>query len=866
MKRILACFLSVVLLLSMAVTGVSAVGNVRRGGDYNGDMILNTSDVRNVLLHVLRRTSGSLAEDVFKASDYNGDGVLDTSDAKYILQRVITPDANLPVEIDLLVPSADSWLSPVQTTSGTPSVVSVTEASTGLNFTNVGGTWPYAAYIYDQKILLPASATIEYDLTVNCNATSINFYLNGSTPDLEGDKIMDDVGGRHYFKLNSYISSTNIDAGSGDLTKGTYKGSVRISDIELPEACRGNDLLWVSGLKVYAVGSNNTAVTIRTLKVTGFADPLPTAEPSDPYEAIRPSLINTAETEGLSTLTGMELYDNGARSTAATLTSGRDHKKIYNTTLYRRIVNYTDGYQMDVPFDWVEDYSLAALRTQYENEHYTLSVSYEKKNPYGNTADGWNTYLTEWVNRFISSSSFLSANNLSYTRTPTNSSTIVPGYSVLQYDIVINDNSAIDKPYYSIAIVRPATEYVKFHLFVLKSDAPTATVMERLLRSFKAVTPTGTAVNSQGQYTPTLPTTWNAETKAYYNKLLTQNTTDWGFFSASMVPRGDSTYSSQNSTISKEYNRISSAIGQDYGIMPTYTHLSYYGTFNKFPTDMANTYAGGNGFNGKPVLQFTYQFTDNNNSDLYAKTPMFDVLRGKYDAQFRTLAKSIKSYGKPVLFRVNNEMNTDWTSYSGIVTLLDPDIFAMTWERLYTIFEEEGVNNCIWIFNPVATTTPYCSWGENLCYMPDKDTVHILGLTDYEMGNGTSLTSFRVKYSSLYSKNNPYFANMPWVISEFAAGAGGEQVFDWDIDQWVATTKGRNGDKQVAWINDMFNCLNNRDSTLNAFCKNIKGAVWFSVNDSTKINGTKYVLNYLALDEDRTEALEAFKNGLAAAQ
>src|SRR5699024_10897811 len=128
--------------------------------------------------------------------------------------------------------------------------------------------------------------------------------------------------------------------------------------------------------------------------------------------------------------------------------------------------------------------------------------------------------------------------------------------------------------------------------------------------------------------------------------------------------------------------------GLDYNldILPTYSAIGWYGTPSYFPLDMANEFAGGNGVNGKHVLQFTYQFTDSNNWNLGGYHPNFDILRGKYDDQFRRLAQDIKAYGKPVLFRLNNEMNTDWTSYSGICALLDPDIFRMTWERLYNIF------------------------------------------------------------------------------------------------------------------------------------------------------------------------------------
>ncbi len=865
MKKLLACLLSAILVFSMAATSitlpVSAEGFALRAGDVDSDHSITTADARDTLSYTLSLVSLDANEKI--AADYDFNGVVNTSDARMILQSTVSEDPNVLKSFDLLGTSAEEWLSPVQTTSGVPSIVSVSEGSVmGKVFTNVGGTWPYAAYAYEQKLLVPDDAYIEYDLTVGSSATSINFYVGGSTPDMEGDKYMDDVAGRQYFKLNSYISSTKIDPGSGDLLSGTYRGKVMVGDLDLPDNCRIDGMVWISGLKVYAVGNNASTVTIRKLTVTGYRDPLLIPQATDPLEKVRPSLVNDAETEGLTTLTGLEMYVNGVRTADSTIGTTTDNKKIYNTNLYRRVVNYTDGYQMDIPFDWQEDYSLAELRTRYESEHYALTVSYETKSPYGNTASGWNTYLTEWLNRYIADSSFLSANNLAYARNPVTSTTLVSGFEVLLYDILIKDNANIDLPYYSIAIVRKANVYNRFYLFVLKSDAPTYTVMEKLLRSFKTVAQSGTPVNTQGEYKLTMPTNWSTETKSYFNKLQTQNSTDWGFFSASMVSKSDSSYSSQGNKIKSEYNRISAAINYDYEIMPTYTHLLYGSNYNQFPTDHANTYAGGNGFNGKPVLQFTYQFTSSNNTNLAGATPMYDIMRGKHDAQFRKLAKDIKAYGKPVLFRLNNEMNTDWTSYCGMVTLLDPDIFIATWERLYTIFAEEGVNNCIWIFNPLGTTTPYSGWGEELCYMPDPSMVHIYGLTNYEMGNESTLKSFRTMYTNTYNKSDKYFGNRPWVISEFGAGAGGAKKYDWGVDGWIDTTLGRNGAQQTAWVNSMFDCFKNRDLPENAFCDNIKGAVWFSVNDYTKINSTNYITNYFELDSSRSATLNAFRNGL----
>lgn len=298
----------------------------------------------------------------------------------------------------------------------------------------------------------------------------------------------------------------------------------------------------------------------------------------------------------------------------------------------------------------------------------------------------------------------------------------------------------------------------------------------------------------------------------------------------------------------------------------TYLHIGWGdGNFtkNSLDLDFINSQAGGNGFNGKPVLELTYQFTTTNNV-LGGYTPMYDICRGRLDAQFRELAGDIKSYGKPILFRLNNEMNTDWTSYCGMQTMNDPDIFISTWRRMYDIFVEEGVDNCIWIWNPIATSCPYSNWGDSLNYFPGSDYVQMLGLTYYQMNNTDYMASFKEMYQELYAKNTPYFDNYPAIIGEFGCAAGGDVVFDWGINDWKAV---ENIDKrrqdQAKWITEMFDCLINNQKSGYEFCKNIKAASWFSCNDYVNINGEQRISNYLKLDSGVPLAIQAFREGYA---
>ncbi len=872
MKKQLSVLLTVALLIGMfSVAGFTFATAAYTLGDLNGDGAVTTYDARLLLSYLVADISMTPSQKT--AADVNKDAAVNTSDIKAILNIVMTTDFGVLQQADLLAPSQDDWNNPIQTASGYHCTVKQAEsAAGGYTFVNVTETderpgyqtginphtWPYTAYAYENKLLLPPSATIEYDLTVVSVAASIRLYLGGDRPPFDENSYP------AYVVLNSYISS-NLDYGSGDLKSGTYKGTISVESLinsgNIAADCLVDGNLWVSGIMLYVVGHNGEEVTVRSLSVDkAYVSGADIAVSSDPLESIRTGLVSASETADLPTLTGLELYQNGQRTAASSMTGSADNKKIYHTENFNRVMNYADGYKIDIPHDWVPDYSLSALRSRYSSDTCVLTVSKEEENPYSN----WDTYMNEWLIPYISNESFLSENYMRYLREPIYSEYILSGYTVMTYDIAIDWQGQIEMPYYSIAIIRKFYTYDTFYLMVLKSAVPTDGMIDRLIRSFEEITVKGTAVNSQGQYEKTIPHYWSEETKAYYNKLCTQDSTDWGFFSYSMVANNDSLYGSQYDKIVSEQNRIEAAIGQSYDILPTYTHLAYGNYLNKFPLDMAEELAGGNGFNGKPVLQYTYQYTMTNNTNLSGPTPIFNVLRGDYDAHFREMAQDIKTYGKPVLFRLNNEMNTDWTSYCGLVSLLDPDIFIMGWQHLYDIFVEEGVDNCIWIFNPFTPTTPYSSWGETLCYMPGSDYVQILGLTNYEMGNETPMASFKEEYTEVYTKSKDYFIHYPWVISEFACGAGGEKYFNWTYETWQNSTLGRYRQYQANYINGMFNCLNNRHLSSNAFCKNIKAAVWFNCNDVQVIGGAECIVNYLELDESSTVSLNAFKNGLAA--
>lgn len=591
------------------------------------------------------------------------------------------------------------------------------------------------------------------------------------------------------------------------------------------------------------------------------------AESSDVSEVKEPdanaSLIWSADyaDSGIGLNSAEDVYDaryyfDGVRTDEyAKSPADGDAKYVFAGKDGARIVNHADGYLLSFPGNAVDvDFSISDYRTKYSNGASVLTVTKEDQNPYGNTEAGWETYRTEWLTYYLDNANFYTENKINRTSAVKTYTDLLEGYEVTIYNLFIRLSAKIEMPYYNIAIIKKEGEYVEFFLLVMKSTEQSDDAFFEIVSSFREIESQGRAKNAIGAYELKIPENWSAETRAYYEKLMNQTTVDWGAFHQG------------NSAEYVNWLWGEEAMDHTPEIYMTYLHLAYYDTELYFDVasdrtgsvkDRAAAHAGGNGFNGKPVLNLTYQFT--RNKDAAGETPMFDILRGKCDEHFRKLARAIKEYEKPVLFRLNNEMNSTWTSYAGLFTLLDPDIFIMTWQRMYDIFQEEGVDNCIWIFNPVAVTCPYSDWSEDLNYFPGVDYVQMYGVTNYEMNNGYTPESFKARYTYVYNKSTPYFDNYPWIIGEFACGAGGETEYDWGIHDYVAKDLGRNIEKQTLWVNEMFDCLENNQAPEHAFCKNIKAAVWFSANDYVYVNGKDCITNYLHLDERTMPTIQAFK-------
>lgn len=557
------------------------------------------------------------------------------------------------------------------------------------------------------------------------------------------------------------------------------------------------------------------------------------------------------------------VLDNSIRE--GSVTEADDPKYIFYNNDKLRFVNRSDGYALNLKTNTtvVGDFKIAKYRSKIYNRDFTLTVSKENVLP---AAYRWDTYRDEWLIRYISNPEYLSDNNLKYSHDVIyENKELLDGFSVSIYSIQILDPGLIRKSYYNIAIIRDLSTFELFggdqsrcfYQAILKSTSDMYNDFIDMVKSFTKIESLGTASNQLNDLPLVYNENWNDETNKYFTRLATQQRTDWGIYTYNINKPGE---------MIDTMKRFEGVMDYTFDITPTYAHLN-----EAFAIDGARSTSGGNGFNGKKVIQFSYQFTTNNNNvsvnnKTECETPMFDILRGPISDERRTwsegdtrdrimwkfvsLAKRLKEYNEPVLFRLNNEMNSDWTSYCGLMTLNDPDIFIATWRRLYNIFEEEGVQNCIWIFNPIGTTIPYCNWGEDMSYFPGVNYVQALGLTEYEDNNSNNVNTytFRNDYTRYYEKNKVSWSAYPWIISEFACGAGGN----------YSGERYRNEKSQSNYVKGMFADFNDREN--NPYLQNIKGAVWFSANDYV---GSKVSNQYELVIEELPNTISAFKEGLA---
>ena len=505
------------------------------------------------------------------------------------------------------------------------------------------------------------------------------------------------------------------------------------------------------------------------------------------------------------TVTSETVWVDGALGELPPEVREHDVKVVYETEDSQVFGDYAAGYAVRLPANLTPDISLSPKYVSFNSPDARVVISKE-------WAVGEETpdYLAYYFYRFLLSEDYRAANDIEL-----QDRQVTEDYEILS--VRLNDYSGAFDTYTYLDFKTGTRNF--YHVMVKSASgyAQADSLIQGVLDSFTYFRPEGTARYTT-DYGPELPDDWSDETRALYDRIDTSDSVLWGIFVKNVTTHG----------IEDEIPAIEDKLDYKFNII-----LAYTGLDGGFPTEFMERC-----YNEGRIVEMTLQTTESNNLDLFGPSPWLELYRTGDDARIRDFARAAKSFGKPFLFRLNNEMNSDWVSYGGVTNMLDPEIFIANWRTVYRIFEEEGVDNAIWIFNPNDRDAPPNGWNCQAAYYPGNAYVQMLGVTGYNNGTyyqelwGENWREFKEIYDKIQADSGELFGRFPWIITEFASSSVG-------------------GDK-AGWIDSMFENLPDYP--------NIKAAVWFSYADYDVNDGTTPSRPYWLDETDETVA--AFKRGL----
>ena len=433
-------------------------------------------------------------------------------------------------------------------------------------------------------------------------------------------------------------------------------------------------------------------------------------------------------------------------------------------------INHVDGYQIMVPSEMKVDMSDSAIRAVLESRELRLEIYAQ---PIGGSSGVSAATYKNYSNHFLQETAVHT--------TIVNRSQTIGRYNayVLEWTRPKLSRVENDRNYYASVDLSVDSGHIITLLF--KSSKPFDT--ENGSKSYLDMAKTFTTVSkTAAPYTRVHrgveKTQWNQATKEAFETYFGEDSgLTWGIFE----PAAPINY--------LELESHEREIGYTFPINLYYTNL---------PTANNNLeYALKNAGERGRILELTLQTTETAGGNM-----VYDALNGYYDDTLHRYAATIASYGKPVLFRLANEMNGDWCVYCAWHTAKDTEIYVAFYRYVYEIFREEGaLANTIWVWNPNEKSFPDFRWNDAQCYYPGDEYVDLVGLTGYNTGTyypSETWRSFTEIYDPLYQTYAALY-DQPFIIGEFSCSKFG-------------------GDK-AAWVEEMFLQIGKYDK--------IKAAVWW---------------------------------------
>ncbi|MDD4776016.1 MAG: glycosyl hydrolase [Syntrophomonas sp.] len=264
----------------------------------------------------------------------------------------------------------------------------------------------------------------------------------------------------------------------------------------------------------------------------------------------------------------------------------------------------------------------------------------------------------------------------------------------------------------------------------------------------------------------------------------------------------------------ESYQQYEQSLGHKFEFVMTYTEF-----YKPFPGQIvAETYG-----DSRMMMMTLAPVIDEGLSSVIIP----NIVNGEFDAYLAEWARQVKAVENPIFVRFANEMNGDWDPWCAWFYSKDADLYIQAWQRIHRIFQEQGADNAIFVWNPHDRAFPDFKWNRAELYYPGADYVDWVGLTGYNNGTGfagETWRDFNAIYYPVYTDYLRRYPGKPLIITEFACSELG-------------------GDK-AAWIQQAMNYLRTYPY--------IRIAVWYDQTDR----------NRLYRIDSSPAAKEAFRQGL----
>lgn len=235
--------------------------------------------------------------------------------------------------------------------------------------------------------------------------------------------------------------------------------------------------------------------------------------------------------------------------------------------------------------------------------------------------------------------------------------------------------------------------------------------------------------------------------------------------------------------------KFEATVGKKMDVEAIFVH---WGNEKDFPIDFANSVKSAN----KTLLIFWQAKDYNNDSNIQPKFNYDSVNRGDWDAYFTQFAKDAKSYGGPVIMVPFDEMNGDWSPWSGLLNGNTPAKYVAAYQHVRGFFKDVPNVKFGWAVNNDSAPDTAENKFEN--YYPGSAYVDYVGVDGFNFNDGGNWESWDDVFSSSLQRLDVY----------------GKPIF-------IFSTASAAGSAKAAWIQE-FSKLKNYPRVV--------GMIWFNEN------------------------------------